>query len=366
MKAYVILRGFPGLGRVVGGLALVEQLKNYAWEFKIATYGRGLAAIKERGFCETQVSDVERNDGISSIGIIPVSRFGEAILSEIDKWKPDLIICDGEPLLLEAMAIIGLKNKVVALVNQFDLFNPRNQYSSQKYFSHLYNQSGMILLHGLEINESMQTDKCKIMNTIIRPEVIELGNANANNNSCKAGKIVGIIGGGIYKANRDFKVSSIRIAEIFVQLARLNKGREFVLYFNDFEHECPYELDKNIPDNISIIDRYASPNEMYSNAELVIARAGRNTISELIFLKKKAMVIPTTKHDFRSGEQEYNIFNAEKITNGNIIGLKLNCDTEEMNLILKKQLEKQAYKYTWNPGNDKAVNEILNFKKKNM
>ena len=362
MKLYVILRGFPGLGRVVAGLALMEQLRFKGWECRIATYGRGLAAIKEGNYNRFISFDDEINEGVSSIGIIPVSRFGEAIISDIYNWNPDLILCDGEPLMLETMSIIGLSNRTITLANQFDLFNHNNQYSSQKFFSYMYNKAGMILLHGLAINRDKETAKCKIMNTIIRPEIINLGNLYKKCDSCKSNRIVGIIGGGMYKANKEFKESSVKIAKLFIRLAKYNKDKKFFLYCNGISYGDNSKLDEDIPNNISIILEYSSPSEMYNNAELVIARAGRNTISELIFLKKKAIVIPTVKHDFRGGEQKENIINAEIITNGNIVGFESYNDINALDVLFKELLNKQTHEYDWVPGNDIAVNEILKFK----
>ena len=81
MKIAGIFRGFPGLGRVVSGVELVTHFKdNYNAVIRVFSYLQGEKYLKQKGFMTNH--SVSEHD-FSSIGIIPVSAFGEYIFNQI-------------------------------------------------------------------------------------------------------------------------------------------------------------------------------------------------------------------------------------------------------------------------------------------
>ena len=51
MKILGIFRGFPGLGRVVAGVSLLETIKmNYNCEIKIISYLQGNKYLEKKGY----------------------------------------------------------------------------------------------------------------------------------------------------------------------------------------------------------------------------------------------------------------------------------------------------------------------------
>ena len=67
MKVYSILRGIPGLGRMVGSLALLENLGNIGYQIRIASYGQAVTTgVNFKGLDINKVKAYSK-DNISSI-----------------------------------------------------------------------------------------------------------------------------------------------------------------------------------------------------------------------------------------------------------------------------------------------------------
>ncbi len=140
MKAIGIFRGFPGLGRVVAGLDILNQLQvSEKLEAIVYTYFQGYELSKSYNF---DFRNIENRNDISSIGIIPVSKSGETIIDSIEEYNPDFVLIDGEPLLVTTIKLRFPKVIVVALLNPFDIENPHNNLSSQLFLQRVLFKSG--------------------------------------------------------------------------------------------------------------------------------------------------------------------------------------------------------------------------------
>jgi len=355
MKVYAILRGFPGLGRVVGGLALLQNFKSMGANVYVATYGQGCQIVQDSGMYVFSSKAIMYQD-ISSIGIIPVSRFGERIIQDIEQKQPDVIICDGEPLMVEALALQGWQNKLVALLNPFDIDNPYNIPSSQKYFSNLYHQAGLLIVHGLFSDEfRLYKNKREVyLHTIIRTGV------NFFEENAIYDNIVGILGGGTTHCSDSFRMSSCQIAHRIGQIACQFSNQNVKILCNDLDIASTLKKDKEL-NNVTIVSNYVEPRIFYSQAKLVIARAGRNTISELLYLGIPSIVISASRGDFRNAEQEANIRAAEELSDGWIVGASVDTAVEELVRLFSAQLQRLRRKSKWKPGNQLAIKSILSF-----
>ena len=350
VNIYGILRGYPGLGRVVSGLEILNHYKEHGHNIRLFTYFNGLrSAIDSEFEVPIQVSD--RRD-ISSIGVIPVSATGENLITDIQQWKPDMILCDGEPLLIEALSVLGYRDKLIALLNPFDLVNPYTTRSSSLYFRTLYTKAEMLLVHGLwKIDNEYRKEDALFCSThtIIRETLFNIKQVSGE-------KIVGVLGGGAFNCSKNFAESTHLIAKKIIHLANLFSDLDFELYCNEAW------LAKSIrqiigSNNIQVFEKYESPKRIYKNARLVISRAGRNTISELLYLGLPAIVI-ATDNNFRSSEQLENIRMATRISQGNIIGCRINEDDDVLNSLFESMLNTRPKQYIWQPGNEEAYNAI--------
>ena len=119
MRILGIFRGFPGLGRVVSGVSLLETLRDcYACEVKMISYLQGNRYLESRGY--TNIQDAIPMD-YCSIGLLPTNRMGVYIHSTIKSFSPDIVLIDGEPLIIQALRISYSNLKIVALLNPADV-----------------------------------------------------------------------------------------------------------------------------------------------------------------------------------------------------------------------------------------------------
>lgn len=147
MKVLGIFRGFPGLGRVVSGVSLLETLRDkYACKIKMISYLQGNCYLRLRGY-EGMQEAIPMD--FCSIGLLPTNRMGVHIHSEIKSFAPDIVLVDGEPLIVQSLKISYPSLKIVTLLNPADVDNPHNDKEAMDFFNHLYSLSDLAIVHGL-------------------------------------------------------------------------------------------------------------------------------------------------------------------------------------------------------------------------
>lgn len=357
MKIYAVLRGFPGLGRVIAGFELLKYFEsNYKAEIKISTYFQGETYINSKGY-KTSIK-VDDKD-VSSVGIISVSKSGEKIIEDIISFKPDIVLIDGEPILLHNLKISYPELYVISLLNPFDINNPYNSKNSQDFFIHMFSYADLSIVHGLwHEKKPIGFKEYLSINSIVRDSISEISNTENSNT------IVCLLGGGSKSVNSGFTSGTIEIAKQVIDVALINKEYRFKIYTSDFF--IKNEILKHIStcnsssENISVIENITDETVIFSEARLVIARAGRNTISELLTMNTPAIIIPTTAN-FRGSEQ---LWNCKIIESGNYPKIKAHYLDLGSKVLNHKMLHLiNSYSNNRNsvfmPGNVNALDTIL-------
>jgi len=352
MKIAGIFRGFPGLGRVVSGVELITHFKDhFNADIQVYSYLQGEKYLNQNGF--TANHSVSEHD-FSSIGIIPVSAYGEYIFNQIADFNPDIVIIDGEPLILHSLRVVYPNLKIVALLNPFDVHNPYNQSSSSLIFNDMYSKANLAIVHGFwKLEKPYKYNEFLSINTIIRKEVLLIKPTFSKN------KICCILGGGTVNSKIEFQEKSISIAYKCIQLADV--FRDFEIHIFCSNKQIYNEVIKNKKQSNTFIHANIEDcNEYYSDSKLIIARAGRNTISEVLYLGIPTIVIPTGCK-FRSKEQKTNAEIIETISSNKIININEDIDINELIIQCKIMLKiENQISPIWVPGNAKAIDMILN------
>lgn len=351
MKILGVFRGFPGLGRVVSGVEILKQLKEeHKADIKICTYLQGAEYLQRTS---VEFEGIKSHSDICSIGIIPVSSSGERIIDMVEEYRPDFVLVDGEPMLIGALKLCFPKLKIVALLNPFDVDNPHNKLSSQLFFKDAYAKADVSIVHGLWSVPKPHDYNSKFysFNTIIRREILGIKTSNPKD------KIVCVLGGGTVNSSEPFYTSTLAIAENTISIAI-----HYPQYSFDILCGSPNIYDRikssvNIPPNVFFSKELKTPEEMYSRAKIIIARAGRNTISELLQLNIPS-ILYATGCSLRGSEQKKNIEFIENFSNGNIIGIKTMGTMGNVLSSFENSLTKHIIKNNWICGNMK-VQEIL-------
>ena len=357
MKAYAILRGFPGLGRVISGFELLRHLENqYKAIVKVSTYFQGDRYINTKGYSSSV--KVDEKD-ISSIGIISVSKSGEKIIEDIVSFNPDIVIIDGEPILLQNLKNSHLNLYIVSLLNPFDINNPYNQKSSQDFFRYMYSFADLSIVHGLwEENKPTNFNDYISVNSIVRDSISKVS-LSENSNS-----IVCLLGGGSKSVNNGFTLGTIEIAKQVVDVAILNEQLDFTIYTSDeiIKNKITNYIITKGDDikNLKVVSRISDEREIYSKASLIIARAGRNTISELLTMNMPSIIIPTTAN-FRGTEQLTNCTRIESFNFPNIKAHHLDSGSDVLNQKMLQLFNTSSSRKNevFIPGNKKAIDALL-------
>lgn len=350
MKILGIFRGFPGLGRVVAGVSLLEEIHDrHGHEVKFISYLQGKKYLEEKGYID--IPDVSSAD-YCSIGLLPTNKFGVFIADTIKTFTPDLIVVDGEPLIVHSIKISFPNIKVIVLLNPSDVENPANDKEAMDFFNANYSMADLAIIHGLK--DSVKTPSCyeEIISfpTILRREIIGLHPTEKSNN------IYCILGGGTINTGKDFIESTIRMGKIVKDLAVLTPEYKYHILCGS---QNVYDLLKEeTPSNVSLYERILQPEEYYTKAVAIITRSGRNTLSELAYLGIPAIAF-ITGDKYRLEEQREN---TESLSSYNIMPMNIDSSAEEIAKCLRKSLNPNiCSRAEFIPGNKNVLEKICAF-----
>lgn len=348
MKILGIFRGFPGLGRVIGGVSLLEEMRKiYGYKIKLISYLQGGKYLKSRGYsidCEVSPLDY------CSIGLLPTNKMGAYIHSTIRDFNPDVVLIDGEPLIVQSLRISHPKLKICVLLNPADVENPSNEIEAMDFFNFMYANANLAIVHGLRIAKTeYQYPNIVYIPTILRPEIASIKNIPSNTIYC-------LLGGGTVNTSNTFVSSSLDIVRLSLALAKDN--HEYAVHIacsSDNIYDAVKQMD--IPQNVVIHGDILSAEIYYKSASLIITRSGRNTLSELLYLD-----IPTisfiTGDKYRSNEQKQNI---ASVNGSNIHYVSSDIPIAEFLSISRCLLNnKRVISKSFKPGNDIALECLQN------
>ena len=346
MKILGIFRGFPGLGRLVGGVSILEALRDrYGFKVKAVSYLQGNKYLKTRGF-ET-LGDVTAFD-YCSIGLLPTNHFAKEINLLVKEFVPDIIIIDGEPLIIQSLRISYPKTKIVTLLNPSDVDNEDNDKEAMDYFNASYQLADLAIVHGSRIVNTNRAYKNIIsIPTIIRSEITIVQRNPSNIIYC-------ILGGGTLNVGKQFLDSTVQIGLLCIKAASIVSEYKFIILCSctevydalcSQEHSCNVFIEKDI---INAVD-------YYKDASMVITRSGRNTLGEVAFLG-----IPTITFvsgcEYRRAEQLKNI---ESINTDNIHCVCNDVSADGLATLIRQSVNNQYGLRTVN-GAQLAIDAILN------
>jgi hypothetical protein len=345
MNVLGVFRGFPGLGRIVAGVSIMEMLRDdFNCDINIISYLQGNIYLKNRGF-KTQIEATAMD--YSSIGLLPTNKMGSFIHKQIKDLRPDLVIIDGEPLILHSLRLSYPKLKIVALLNPADVVNPKIEKECMDYFNAMYSQADLAVIHGLrKVHPSNLYRDYISTGTVIRREIFKIKNQPSKNVYC-------VLGGGTVNVDNSFFQSTTQIATLCVNVARLLP--EYTFHVVCSSSNIYDALDGISYPNVILHNKILEPSLIYSDAAFIITRSGRNTLSELAYLG-----IPSISFisgcTYRRTEQEENL---KCLNSENIYKASIDITVSEFADLCKKVSNS---KRTRNPdvcGNRVVVKEIL-------
>lgn len=339
-----ILRGFPGLGRVIGSIQISKYIEQH-FDCKIyyATYLQGSAYLDSINLDHLKL---DSNYDITSLGIQPISLTAERIFDLIEKKNISTVFLDGEPLLAISLRHEFPYLTINSVLNPSDYENKDLRKSITLFFNHCYEYSDKIIIHGLE-RVPTRNPKIHSVNTILRDEIVE--NVSVSNGN----RISVVFGGGARNSTQAFIDYSKLFLKLIVEVAKCNSKYIFDVFWPNYSDDW----DIKVSANLNIYSDISNPSVIYDN-EIIIARGGRNTISEILSLNKKAILF-SISGEHRASEQFKNSQTAKRLSKGRIIHLESPCEKSIIDSI-EYLRNIDSIDYNWKAGNSEMKEIVKN------
>lgn len=345
-----IFRGFPGLGRVVAGVSLLESLRdNYGFDVRVISYLQGKAYLERRNFSETLATTPL---DYCAIGILPTSQFGASIHSIIHKFKPNVIIIDGEPLMIQSIKLSHKDIPIISLLNPSDVENSKNDKEAMVFFKANMSMADYSIIHGLRHpSNPIEFNRSISVNTILRKEILEIKNTPNNRIYC-------ILGGGTVNAEQQFVKSTTHIGKLCIDMATYLPQYEINIVCSS-PNIFGILTNLFIPNNVILHKEIIGPTTFYNDASLIITRSGRNTLSELLYLGIPSITF-VSGCVYRQEEQKQNL---DSLKAPNICTAQSDISPLDMSKLCVNMIAKGKCNSSFIPGNDSALTAIISILK---
>lgn len=350
----------------MGAVAIDAMLKAtyYDYQSLFLTYYTGYRFLKSLEYPVVDLLDGNLQIGQSAF-CTPFGLETKKCVAAIEQFQPDLIINDGEPYLIEVTRDI-LKLPALVLAHPADLYSSANSKLAIDLFRYFYSKADLVMAHGLG---RIPPDQTRIggkagtvieTNTIIRDRLYQQTLVSQPEIVTTSPFVVGVLGGGSQNVSSQFQAGTATFGAWMIQACNELGIHQATLYCAD---RAIYQTLKTIPSPQTALKLVADPIDNSTDiiqADLVIGRAGRNLLSELIALGKRGIVVPVNAEKFRAGNQ---LQTAEMAVNLNP-NLHLALVQEGYDAFrdtLRRAIAANYQTIHWQPGNATALAAIQEF-----
>lgn len=350
----------------MGAVAIDAMLKSTYSNYQslFLTYYTGYTFLQSLEYPVTDLLDGNLQIGQSAF-CTPFGLETKKCVAEIEQFQPDLIINDGEPYLIEVTSDI-LKLPTLVLAHPADLYSPANSKLAIDLFRYFYSKASLVIAHGLGRVSPEQTQiggkagTVVEINTIIRDRIYQQTLIAQPEIVTASPFIVGVLGGGSQNVSSQFQVGTATFGAWMIQACNELGVHQATLYCADREI---YQTLKKIPSPQTDLTLVADPIDNSTDviqADLVIGRAGRNLLSELIALGKKGVVVPVNAEKFRAGNQLQTAELAVQL-NPNLHLALVQDGYNAFRDTLQRAIAANYQTIHWQPGNAAALAAIQEF-----
>jgi len=301
VRVFAICRGVPGLGRVVPAFGLVQTLADgsAAVTTRFASYGAGARYLAARNH---DVVDLGRPDGPFIDCVAPQALH---ILDLVAEDDPDLVLIDGEFLLPVALAHLPVP--VVYLANPHDLLGePPTHF--QRVNRLLLAQADAVLISSLTCTTPAPWPHLVPGTPCLEVPAITKQVATGHRRTGGPPRVLVSTGGGSMGAHPGFRAATQAalgcvLDALAEQAAHGRAGQVTVVLGAD----ARLPADRHgLFEGLHVIDEPVELTDLYPHHELLVARAGRNTIAEALRCGIPTVLLPITADPHRGGEQAAN------------------------------------------------------------
>lgn len=361
MRVCFICRGYPGLGKLAGSITIDTILRQaYAknYESLFLTYHNGYKFLSS---IDRSVLDIlDQGLQIQESGFCtPFGLETRNCVEALNRFEPDLLFNDGEPYLIEVTREI-FNFKTVVLAHPADLYNSNNTSFAVNLFRHYYAKADLVIAHGLARLPSDRTclegraGQVVEMNTLVRDSIYQHTRDQAASLTNES-HVVGVLGGGSQNVSSLFRAGTQQLGEWIIRACNEIGIQQITLYCADQTiHSNLTKVAQKYPVQPTLIAEPQDNTDSLIQATVVVGRAGRNLISELIVLNKKAIIVPIGAEKFRGGTQIKTAERAIEMSR-NLVMTSLAEGYDKFQEALAVQMLAPTFKTQWRPGNDEIL-----------
>jgi hypothetical protein len=358
MNVLYIVRGYPGLGRVMGSLAIASILQAMSASTRtlFASYLSGLRYL--------------RNAGHETVDLYPhgfyprpnafCSPFGceaDVLAGAVQERSIDLVVIDGEPLLIDFVTTV-LKLPLLVLTHPSDLHNPHSPSDGIDLFRLYYSRANYVIAHGLTRLPKERQDlggragTVFEINTLVRPRIAAAAAARRGGLESPLGRghVVGVMGGGSSNVLSSFAENTLLLAKWLVA-ACVSTGAERLTLFCADENIATSLNPAAQAGNIEIVSEQVDNVPALIDADLVVGRSGRNLVSEILALGVPAIIVPVPSEGYRYGDQIATAALAMKLAE-EVRTFDLHEGEMALTSLVSQSLVRPCRPSTWVPGNE--------------
>lgn len=359
MNVLYVVRGYPGLGRVMGSLALDSSLRAINPRPRASHFASYLAGLRYL-----------RNTGHSVIDLYPsgyyqrpnafCSPFGceaDVIAQVAGERAIDLVVIDGEPLLIDFVASV-LKLPVWVLTHPSDLDNPHSTPAGIELFRLYYSRANRVVAHGLgrlppsRLALGGRAGMALEINTLVRPSIAAAGAARRRGFEMPPGlgHVVGVMGGGSENVVPAFAERTKALARLLVTACESSGVERLTVFCAN--RDLAQSMKGNAPASfVEFVEEPVDNSASLIAADLVVGRSGRNLVSEILTLGVPAIIVPVPSESYRYGDQIATARLAAGLSDG-VRAFDLHDGEAVFTPLLADALRGPRSPATWVPGNE--------------
>jgi hypothetical protein len=361
MNVLFVVRGYPGLGRVMGSLALDSILgeldaTNYRSQF--ASYLAGYRYLANSGY---DVHNLYPNGYYSRPNAFcnPFGSEAEILVHMVEARDIDLVVIDGEPLLVDLITNV-LRRPVLVLTHPSDLNNPHSGAVGIELFRLCYSRADCVIAHGLSRLPAGQTTlggrarEVIEINTLIRQEIAKAGLQRLRGLGLPSGvrQVVGVMGGGSENVVPAFAENTLLLGQWLVRACLSDDVGRLTLFCADRELARSLQSEVQTP-KIELVDEQVDNIASLIDADLIVGRSGRNLVSEILALGIPGIIVPVPSEGYRYGDQLATAELAAGLGRA-IRTFELPQGEAALSSLVTELLRTPPSRSTWIPGNDQV------------
>lgn len=331
---WFLARGEPGLGRLMETVSLAQTVAAGQAPGRIRVLTSATAAPFARRACPFPVDefDLERGGDIQQTLID--SSAVQRLLERLARQRPAALVVDGYAFLVPLLrAATGAALVVVA--NRHDLDNPAHSRGARLLQAALHAPADLILVG--ELRRDWRLGRLAGLPALLLPALVRpRAPAGAARNP-----VVAVLGGGS-RGDHELERSTAALLGALdraVGCGQLPSCRVFAGPLPGWAKERYPHLELGLDPALALASMAA--------AEVVVARAGRSTLAEILALGKRAVVVAARSDTLRGAEQAANSRRAAAISPG-VVVLEM-ARVNQIGVAYRQARELQPGR--WHPGN---------------